>query len=106
MLSKEEYIEKKQRQLDVWSAEMDVLEADAHRLKQVALLKYQDRLMALHAKRAEGMERIAAIKAVSDGSWEKLKSDTEVLWDALRDSVHQFKSHFKDPEKSRMAPKT
>jgi hypothetical protein len=104
-MTKDEYIEKKQRQLDVWSAEMDVLEAGAHKLKEVALLKYQDKLIVLHAKRAEGMQRIAAIKAVTDGTWERLKADTDVLWDALKDSVHQFKSHFKAPAKSQVAAK-
>jgi len=100
MMTKDEYVAKKEKELDVWSAEMDVLEADAHRLKEVALLKYQEKLIALHAKRAEGFKRIETIKAATDGTWERLKGDTETLWGALKDSVHQFKTHFKARENS------
>jgi hypothetical protein len=105
MLTKEEYIAKKQRQLDVWCAEMNVLEANAHKVKEVALLKYQEKLIALRVKRDEGLKRIEAIKAVTDGTWEKLKAGTETLWDALKDSVHEFNSHFKTPDKSAAAAK-
>jgi hypothetical protein len=105
MMTKEEYVAKKQRQLDLWCAEMNVLEANVHKFKEVALLKYQEKLIALRIKRDEGLKRIEGIKAVTDGTWEKLKADTETLWDALKDSVHEFKSHFKTPDKSAAAAK-
>jgi len=100
MLTKEEYVAKKQRQLDLWCAEMNVLEANAHKVKEEALLKYQEKLISLRVKRDEGLKRIEAIKAVTDGTWEKLKAGTETLWDALKDSVREFNSHFKAPDKS------
>lgn len=95
MMNKEEYIAQKERELDVWSADLDVLEASAHKVKEKALLKYQKKLIDLRARRQEGQRKLDAINAITDGTWETLKSGTDSVWVALKDSVRQFKSHFK-----------
>jgi hypothetical protein len=95
MMNKDEYVAKMKRELVVWSADVDVLEANANKIKEVALLKYQKKIIALRAKRQEGERKLAAIQAITDGTWESLKASTDSVWEALKDSVHQFKSHFK-----------
>jgi hypothetical protein len=95
MLTRDEYVAKMKTRLDKWSAEMDVLEAKAHKTQEEAKVKYQEQLVALRAKRLEGEEKLAAIKAATEDSWEELKAETENVWEAFKDSVHAFKLHFK-----------
>ena len=95
MLTKDQYVEKMKQRLDKWSAEMDVLEAKAHKTQEEAKEKYQEQLVALRAKRQEGEEKLKAIQSATEDSWEQLKAETENVWDAFKDSFHAFKAHFK-----------
>ena len=95
MLTRDEYVAKMKTRLDKWSAEMDALEEKAHKTQEEAKVKYQEQLVALRAKRLEGEEKLAAIKAATEDSWEELKAETENVWEAFKDSVHAFKLHFK-----------
>jgi chromosome segregation ATPase len=95
MSTKDEYVEKMKQRLDKWSAEMDVLEAKAHKSQKEAKVKYQEQLSTLHAMRQEGEKRLETLKAATEDSWEQLKAETENVWDAFKDSVHAFKAHFK-----------
>ncbi|MEI6415398.1 MAG: hypothetical protein WCP34_14220 [Pseudomonadota bacterium] len=74
---------------------MDDLEIRMHKTQENAKLKYQGQLDALRVRRQEGEKRLEAIKSASEDSWRHLKAETENVWEALKDSVHQFKSHFK-----------
>jgi hypothetical protein len=82
------------RRLDAWSAEMAVLEAKAHQTKEDAKEKYQEQLSALHVKRLDGEKQLEAIRAATEESWMQFKADTDTVWAAFKDAVHQFKSHF------------
>ncbi len=95
MLTRDEYVAKMKTRLDKWSAEMDVLEAKAHKTQEEAKVKYQEQLVALRAKRKEGEEKLTALKAATEDSWEELKAETENVWEAFKDSFHAFKLHFK-----------
>ena len=95
MLTKDQYVEKMKLRLDQWSAEMDVLEAKAHKTQEEAKVKYQEQLVALRAQRQEGEEKLKAIQSATEDSWEQLKAETENVWDAFKDSFHAFKAHFK-----------
>ena len=52
-------------------------------------------LVTLRAKRQEGEEQLAAIKAATEDSWMQFKANSDRVWEAFKDSVHQFQSHFK-----------
>ena len=95
MLTRDEYVAKMKKQLDKWSAEMDVLEAKALKTQEDAKEKYQEQLIALRAKRQEGENKLEAIKSATEDSWEQLKAETDNIWEAFKDSVQAFKAHFK-----------
>jgi hypothetical protein len=94
MPTRDEYVAKMKKQLDGWSTEMDALEARARKAKEDVKAKYQEQLSVLRAKRLEGQEKLAAIKAAREDSWEQLKAETENVLHALKDSVLAFKAHF------------
>ncbi len=94
METRDQYVIRKKRQLDKWSADMDHLEASAHKVASDVQALYQEQLLSFRAKRKEGEKRIEAIKLSAEDSWDHLKAETENIWGALKDSFHQFKSHF------------
>lgn len=95
MLTRNEYVSKMKLQLDKWNAEMDALEAKAHKANEDTEVKYKEQLIALRAKRQESEKQLEAIKSASEDSWMHLKAETENVWEAFKDSMNQFKSHFK-----------
>jgi hypothetical protein len=38
------------------------------------------------------------MKAATESSWGRLKAETDNVWEALKDSVNAFKTHFKSRE--------
>jgi hypothetical protein len=96
MLTRDEYVAKMKTRLDKWSAEMDVLEAKAHKTQEEAKVKYQEQLVA-HCEPNGWKARKSwrRLKSATEDSWEDLKAETENVWEAFKDSVHAFKLHFK-----------
>ncbi|WP_295446815.1 hypothetical protein [uncultured Thiodictyon sp.] len=95
MSTKDEYVASMKRQLDVWSAEIDALEAKAHEVREDAKEKYAEQLSALRVKRDEGEKKLEEMKAASESAWEQVKVEADKAWAALKDSVQTFQSHYK-----------
>ena len=95
MLTRDAYVSKMKQRLDKWNAKMDALEAKAHKANADTKVKYQEQLIALRAQRQEGEKKLEEIKSASEDSWEHLKAEAENIRKAFKDSVNQFKSHFK-----------
>ncbi len=71
------------------------LKAKALKEKNTGKRNYQKKLTVLHSKRAENQNNLEALKGASSGSWELIKAETENVWNAFKDSVNQFRLHFK-----------
>ncbi len=95
MTTRDEYIAKMKKQLDEWNAEIDSLVERGHEIKEDARAKYQEQLVALRAKRAEGEKKLEEMQAASESTWEQIKVETEHVWDAFKDAFSTFKTHFK-----------
>jgi recombinational DNA repair ATPase RecF len=91
MTLREEYIAQKKAQLDLWNTEMDLLEAKAMRVRD----EYQAKISTMRAKHKEGLKQLESLEHATTDSWDKFKNDIEHVFDAIKDSVHQFQSHFK-----------
>ncbi|WP_295385927.1 hypothetical protein [uncultured Thiodictyon sp.] len=95
MSTKDEYVASMKHQLDVWSAEIDSLEAKADDIREDAKEKYAQQLAALRVKRDEGEKKLEEMKEASESTWEQVKVEAEKAWAALKDSVQTFHSHYK-----------
>jgi hypothetical protein len=95
MSARDAYVAEAKQRLDEWSAEMDTLEANADKAKEDDKARYRELLVALRAKRQEGQNQLAAIQAATGDSWTAFKADSDRVWVAFKDSIDQFKSHFK-----------
>jgi hypothetical protein len=95
MSKRDEYVATLKRQLDEWNAEMDALEAKAQEAQEAAKLKYEEQFSALRTQRLAGEKRLEAVQTATEDSSERLKAETDNVWEAFKDSVRVFKAHFK-----------
>lgn len=95
MLTRDEYIAETKQRLDDWSAEIDALESKAQDMKEDAKAKYQEQLASLRVQREEGAKKLAELQTATETSWERVKAESEKLWDAVKDSARTFQDHYK-----------
>ena len=93
-LTRDQYVEQKKKQLDSWNKEIDVLEANALKLKKEVKDAYDRKILEARAKYKEGAKNLSAMKESAANSWEHLKGVTENVFKAFRDSIDEFRSHF------------
>lgn len=92
---KEAYQKKMQAQLDVWSAEIDRLKAQAARMEADAQIRSMKQIDGLRAKRDAAAEELARLERAGDEAWEDLKNGIEGAWDALASAVKDASSRFR-----------
>lgn len=95
MTTRDEYIEQAKQRLDAWNAEIDALESKAQGVKDDAKAKYLEQLAALRTQREEGAKKLAELQSAPESSWERVKAESENVWEALKDSAEAFRAHFK-----------
>ncbi len=100
MTKRDDFIEKMKRRLDEWNAEISELDEKLHKVKADLKEKYAFQIEELRKKGDEIEKKLEKSRSVGEDAWEKLKSDADRTWRALKDSINTFKSHFeKDSEK-------
>ena len=100
MTKRDEFVEKMKRRLDEWNAEINRLDEKVHEVKADLKEKYESQIEELRQKGDEIEKKLEKSRAAGEDALEKLKSDADRTWTALKDSVNTFKSHFeKDSEK-------
>lgn len=95
MSMKEAYQKKMKAQLDVWSAEIDRLKAQAAKMEADAEIKVQREIDDLRAKRDAAAEKLARLERAGDDAWEDLKAGVEGAWDSLARAVKSASARFK-----------
>ena len=97
MKLKDEYLEKLKAQLDVWSAEIDVLEAKARRAEAELRIKCEEQVESLKVKREEAKSRFAEIKGSAGEAWLELKKGGDEAWESLRRAFEEARKKFDQP---------
>ncbi|MDY0094157.1 MAG: hypothetical protein RBT80_15795 [Candidatus Vecturithrix sp.] len=97
MSTKEQYVEKRQAEIDKWNAELEDLEA---KIKTAgadakAKLEHEEHISALRQKRDEAKAKLAEIQAAGDDTWEDLKDGVEGIWANIKDGYDKVASKFK-----------
>ena len=95
MSARSEHVARMKSQLDEWKAEMDKLEAKSEKTRENVNARYQAQLVALREKRHVGEKMLEALQTAGEDSWEKVVGETENFWNAIKDSMHEFRSHYK-----------
>lgn len=93
-LSRDEYIERKKRQLDDWNAEITAFEANVTKSKYDLTAKTWKQILVARKNFTNSSKKLEAVKNSAVLSWEDLKTETENVFTAFKDSVDEFKMHF------------
>ena len=100
MSKRDEFVEKMKRRLDEWNTEIDGLDENVQKVKADLKEKYTAQIGELRKKGDEVEKKLEKTTAAGEDAWEKMKSEADRTWKALKDSVNTFKSHFdKDSDK-------
>ena len=89
------YVERAKAQLDVWNADLKIVEAKAARLSGEARKKYAKQLAELQKRRGEGEKLLKQLKAAGDEAWKDTKVEAERAWKAFNAAVKTFKAEYK-----------
>lgn len=95
MNERELYQQKKQAQLDEWTAEVDRLRAEASGASADAQLELDREIEALEGKIEEGKTKLAEIAEASDDTWESIKDGVESAWDSMKFAFSDAAAKFK-----------
>lgn len=96
MNDKELFKQKKQAQLDKWSAEIDELKAKGAKLGADAQLEFYKQIDNLKDSMKEGKKKLAKLDEVGEDKWESLKHTVESGWDSLKATFNDIVAKFKD----------
>ena len=95
MKTKEQYIENLSAELKEWSAQIDVLTANAENAAADVKLKYHEEIDALRVKQRTAAEKIKELEDASGDAWESVKETAEHVWHDLRTGVASVVSKLK-----------
>jgi phage shock protein A len=92
MSARDVYQDKLQAQLDEWSADINKLEAEAHKAQADAQLEYYKEIEDLSARKVAAKAKLAELKEASDDVYRDMIENME---DMRESTDHAMKSAFK-----------
>lgn len=95
---RDEYVTKMKAQLDIWSAEVERLEAKARAAKADMKITYERRVAELREKRQDVERRLREIREAGEGAWEAVRQGAEDAGNALKAALEKAKTEFKERE--------
>lgn len=94
MSVKDEYVEKLKAQLDVWSADIDVLEARGRQLDAELRTKAEEQLILLRAKRDEARLKLKEIQESAGDAWQELRKGGDEAWESIKHALAEARKKF------------
>lgn len=94
MSMKDEYLNKLKKQLDEWSADIDVLEVRARQADAEFQASYEAHLAALKTRRDEARVRLALLKNSADGAWQELRKGSDEAWESIKHALAEARKKF------------
>lgn len=95
MNEKELYQQKKQAQMDQWSADVKKLKAKASEASADAQIELNKEIKTLEGKIKEGKTRLAELSSASEDAWNSIKDGMDAAWDSMKSAFNEAASKFK-----------
>jgi len=97
MITKDQYVERHQAEIESLNAELKDLEAKITEAgaDAKAKLEHEEHMGVLRQKRDEAKAKLAEIQAAGEDRWEDLKDGLEHTWTAIKDGFEKVTSRFK-----------
>lgn len=94
MSLKDDYVEKLKSQLDAWSADIDVLEAQARKVDADLRVKYDEQLALLRVKRDEAKVKLKEIQDSAGEAWQELRKGGDEAWESIKRALVEARRKF------------
>ena len=95
MASREEYIEQLKEKLDEWNAKLDELKLQAKLGEMENREKLELEFENYQARRDEVRAKLEKMRASGEDAFQDLRQGAEQAFEALKESFHNARSHFK-----------
>ncbi len=92
MSEREIYVQKIKSQLDVWSAEIDKLQAKAEIAEADMKHKYQEQVDNVKSLREAAEEKLTQLQEAGDSAWNDFKAGVETARDELQSAMEAARS--------------
>lgn len=92
MSTKDTYLQTMKIQLEELRAGVDKLEGKTHIAEVMVMTTYQREMGALRVQLQKALLKLDEVKAAGESTWEYLKAEMEKTFDALTDSLREFKA--------------
>ena len=100
MSKRDDFIRKMKDRLDEWNLEIDAFEEKIRKIKTHMTDKYQAQIDELRKKRREGDRKLEQLRTAGEDTWAHLKAESEHAWNAMKDALEAFKSHYRNDSDS------
>ena len=87
--SKENYVEKLEDELKQWEAKIDILQADADKVKEEHKEQYKKDIDEILSLKKEAKKILQKLKKMSDDEWEELKEGADKAWKDLESAIEK-----------------
>jgi Protein of unknown function (DUF2934) len=95
MLTKQDFQEKLEKQLNEWDAKFEKLQAKAKKAKAEIRADIEKQIAALTQKRNAAHEKMDELRRQTEGTWEDLKTGVEKTWAEMHEALDRFVARFK-----------
>ncbi len=94
MSANQAYIDKFKAQLDLWTAEINRLEAKAKLADADTRIEMDKQISALRSRRDAAQDKITELQGASEDAWDDLRTGFEDAWSSLRTGFEDAASRF------------
>ncbi len=86
MISRQEYIEEMNEQLDHWRTRIHELEENAQRKSSETRAEYNRQIKTVEKKMQSAEKKLTALEESSEESWDHLRKDMSGMWKDLNEA--------------------
>lgn len=95
MKDRDLYLQKKQAQMDEWTAEIAKLKARASMASADVQLEMNKQIRVIESKFEENKTKLAEFAKAGEEAWESLKIGMDTAWTALKSGMSDAATKFK-----------
>ncbi|HAF44273.1 MAG TPA: hypothetical protein DCK83_04835 [Gallionellaceae bacterium] len=89
------YKQKREAQLNEWSAQLNLMEAKLENVGADMRVKRAEQIQALRNQQRGASEKMQELGKASGEAWEEVKSTADKIWDDLKSGMAEAHSKFK-----------
>lgn len=96
MATRDEYIDKLEKQLREWNSQVDKLQKQARQGSEEIRKRVNKRVEAINEKRSDLENKLGKLRESSGEAFDNIRDDAEVLWKDVKKGISDVQSALKE----------